>query len=122
MNIESTTYANNILDNVFNGTAVASGSRYMGLATDSSLTECTGGSYARQNLASAMAAASAKAITNDVAISFSIGSDVATHWFIHDASSGAGTLGKFWSGRLPTPKTGSFTISIGDITAGITTT
>lgn len=122
MTTMTATAADTILDWVFNGTAASSGSRYLGLATNSSLTECTGGSYARQNLASAMAAAAASSVSSDTAISFSIGTDVATYWFVHDASSGAGTLGKFLYGALPAAKTGSFTLSIGDIVATFTAT
>lgn len=109
----TSTTTNTLLDWVFNGTAALSGSRFLALDTDGSGTECTGGSYTRADLAAAMAAASSGSIANDTAVSFSIGSDVATHWRIMTASTGGTELAR---GSLTSSKTGSFTIAVGEIT------
>lgn len=110
----STTAKNTILDWLFNGTAASSGSRYLRLYTDGSGTECTGGTYAAVDLAAKVPAASSGSIASDTAITFDIGSDVATHWKIMTASSGGTELA---AGTLSTSKTGSFTIAIGDVTS-----
>lgn len=112
----SSTAANTILDWLFNGTAASSGNRYLALYTNGSGTECTGGSYARVDLAAKVPAASSSAIANDATVSFDIGSDVATHFKVMSASSG-GT--EYVAGSLSTSKTGSFTIAIGDITFNV---
>lgn len=109
----STTAENTILDWLFNGTAASSGSRYLALYTDGSGTECTGGTYARADLAAKVPAAASGAVTSDTSVSFDIGSDVATHFKVMSASSG-GT--EYASGTLSTSKTGAFTIAVGDIT------
>ena len=103
--------ANAVVDYLVN-----TGTRYLGLATDASLTECTDGSYSRQDLNAACPAASSGATSNTSTLAFNTGSDVATHWFIIDHASGAGTLGKIVSGRLPTPITGSYTFAAGEFT------
>lgn len=107
--------ANAIVDYLIN-----TGTRYLGLATDASLTEVTDGAYARQNLNSACPAAASGATANTSTIAVDTGAQTATHWFIIDASSGAGTLGKIISGRLPTPITGAYTFGVGEFTINAT--
>lgn len=109
----TSTTTNTLLDWVFNGTAAATGDRYLALDTDGSATECTLGTYARADLDAKMGAASSGAISNDTSITFDIGADVATHWRIMSASSG-GT--EYARGTLTSSKTGSFTIAVGEIT------
>jgi hypothetical protein len=61
-------------------------------------------------------AASSGATSNTSTLAFNTGSDVATHWVIIAHASGAGTLGKIVSGRLPTPITGAYTFAAGEFT------
>jgi len=107
----TTAGANAVVDYLIN-----TGTRYLGLATDAALTEVTDGAYSRQNLNAACPAAASGAVANTSTIAFDTGAQTATHWFIIDHASGAGTLGKIISGRLPTPITGAYTFAVGEFT------
>lgn len=99
---------------------VNTGTRYLGLATNASLTEVTDGAYARQDLNGACPAASSGTTSNTSTVSVDTGAQTATHWFIIDASSGGGTLGKIVSGALPTPITGAYDFTAGEFTLSAT--
>lgn len=105
----TTAGANAVVDYLVN-----TGTRYLGLATDSSLTEVTDGAYARQDLNAACPAASSGSTANTATISVDTGAQTATHWFVIDHASGAGTLGKIISGALPEPITGAYTFAVGE--------
>lgn len=110
-----------ILDWLWNDVApTAAAGRWLGLATDASLTEVTDGAYARYDLDAVMAAPASGSISNDVAISANVGAQTATYWFVHDATSGSGTLGKMVSGQLSESFTGAKTIPIGAIEFALT--
>lgn len=112
MSLDLTTAgANAVVDYLIN-----TGTRYLGLAVNGALTEVTDGAYSRQDLNAACGAASAGATSNTSTLAFDTGSETATHWFIIDHASGAGTLGKIVSGRLPTPITGAYTFAVGEFT------
>lgn len=107
----TTAGANAVVDYLVN-----TGTRYLGLATNASLAEVTDGSYSRQDLAAACPAAASGSVANDTTIAFDTGAQTATHWFIIDHASGAGTLGKIVSGALPEPITGAYTFAVGEFT------
>ncbi len=116
-----TAAANDLLNLWFNDTATTLGSgRWLALAINSSLTEVTDGAYARYDLDAVMPAASGGSISNSSSISANVGAQTATHWFVIDAVSGGGTLGKIVSGSLNTPKTGAFSITAGLISFTLT--
>lgn len=101
-----TATANKIIDKIFNATDFTHPTTlYASLHTadpgGTGANEVTGGSYARQ--AVSFAAAAAKATTNDAAVDFTgMPATTVTHIALWDASSG-GTL--WWEGQLTASKT-----------------
>lgn len=95
-----------VLDHLFKTAGVE-----LCLAVDPELTEVVDASYARVDLPDFMGAVSGGAISNDTAVTFSIGDEVASWWFITDAT-GATPVA---FGPLTNPVTGTFTLPIGGL-------
>jgi hypothetical protein len=111
----TSTASNSILDWLLNGTAAATGQRWLALDTDGSDTEVTDGSYARYDLAAAVPASASGAITSDAAISANVGTQTATHFRVVTTSNSSTSV-TLVNGSLGTSKTGAFSVAIGDIT------
>jgi hypothetical protein len=81
------------------------------LAVDPTLTEVVDTSYARVDLPDVMGDVTGGSVSNDTAVTFNIGEEVASWWFITDSTGDEPVT----YGPLPSPVTGTFTLPIGGL-------
>jgi hypothetical protein len=95
-----------LLDYLFKTTGVQ-----LCLAADATLIEVVDAEYVRVDLADVMGDIAGGSVSNATAVTFSIGDEVASWWFITDAAGDEPVV----FGPLPSPVTGTFTLPVGGL-------